>query len=73
MPHSHDHGHNGCSHEATDVDNALEMGIQYSLFSKIDMENMECLNETTDGSGKLVFKPYEERLNFEKVSPINTN
>lgn len=66
MPHSHDHGH-GCSHEATDLDNALEMGIQYSLYSKIDMINLECLNEETEGSGKLVFKPYENRLDFSKV------
>lgn len=67
MPHSHDHG-SGCSHEATDVDNALEMGIQYSLYAKIDMINLECLNEETDGSGKLVFKPYENRLDFTKVN-----
>lgn len=70
MPHSHGghegHGH-GCEHEATDVDNALEMGIQYSLFAKIDMANLECLNEEIDGAGRSVFKPYEERLNFEKV------
>ncbi|KAG4078342.1 hypothetical protein HA402_013052 [Bradysia odoriphaga] len=65
MPHSHDHGP-GCSHEATDVDNALEMGIQYSLYAKIDMINLECLNEETEGSGKLVFKPYENRLDFTK-------
>lgn len=67
MPHSHDHGP-GCSHEAADVDNALEMGIQYSLFAKIDMMNLECLNEETEGSGKLVFKPYEDRLDFSKVN-----
>lgn len=66
MPHSHDHG-SGCSHEATDADNAFEMGIQYSLFSKIDMENMECLNETADGSGKFVFKSFEQRLDRDKV------
>ncbi|KAH8392205.1 hypothetical protein KR215_002959 [Drosophila sulfurigaster] len=67
MPHghSHDHGH-GCSHEATDVDHALEMGIEYSLFTKIDLENTECLNEETDGSGKTVFKPYESRLDTSK-------
>lgn len=71
MPHSHEH-HHGCSHEATDVDHALEMGIQYSLYAKIDMENLECLNEAQDGDGRLVFKPYEERLNFEKVSAAFT-
>lgn len=68
MPHghSHDHGH-GCSHEATDEDHALEMGIQYSLYTKIDIENTECLNEEKDGSGKLVFKPYEDRFDLSKV------
>lgn len=68
MPHDHDHDHgHGCSHEATDVDNALELGIQYSLFKKIDMENLECLNEESEGSGKTVFKPYELRLDFSTV------
>lgn len=66
MPHGHSHGGGSCEHESQDVDNALEMGIQYSLYTKIDTENLECLNESTDGSGKCVFKPYEERLNFEK-------
>ncbi|KAL7741269.1 hypothetical protein ACLKA6_015152 [Drosophila palustris] len=67
MPHghSHDHGH-GCSHEATDVDHALEMGIEYSLYTKIDLENTECLNEEIDGSGKTVFKPYEKRQDTSK-------
>lgn len=69
MPHghSHDHGH-GCGHEATDVDHALEMGIEYSLYTKIDLENTECLNEENDGSGKTVFKPYEKRQDTSKVS-----
>lgn len=75
MPHdhNHDHGH-GCAHEATDLDNALEMGIQYSLFKKIDLDNLECLNEESEGSGKNVFKPYEHRLDFTKVnSGLNLN
>lgn len=69
MPHNHDnHNHgDGCSHEATDSDHTQEMGIEYSLYQKIDMENLECLNETLDGSGKGVFKAYEERMNFDKV------
>lgn len=65
MPHSHDHS-GGCSHEAVDVDNPNEMGIQYSLFSKIDMENLECLNEDVENSGKSVFRAYENRLDFTK-------
>ncbi|XP_067623185.1 PITH domain-containing protein GA19395 [Eurosta solidaginis] len=64
MPHGHSHNHGqDCGHEATDVDHALEMGIQYSLYQKIDMDNVECLNEEVDGSGKKVFKAYENRLN----------
>ncbi|KAL5280887.1 PITHD1 family protein [Megaselia abdita] len=63
MPHSHDHG---CSHEASSSDHSPEMGIEYSLFQKIDMENLEVLNEESEGSGKTIFKPYEERLDFSK-------
>ncbi|XP_050320265.1 PITH domain-containing protein GA19395 [Bactrocera neohumeralis] len=64
MPHGHSHNHGqDCGHEATDVDHALEMGIEYSLFKKIDMDNLECLNEELEGSGKKVFKAYENRLN----------
>lgn len=61
MPHSHDHG--ACAHEADGID-PLEMGLQYSLFQKIDMMNLECLNEAEEDSGKKVFKPYEMRLDF---------
>lgn len=67
MSHGHSHSHGGCEHEATDIDNALEMGIQYSLFEKIDMENLECLNEENENSGKTVFKSFEKRLDFDKV------
>lgn len=63
MPHSHDHG---CAHEASNIDHSPEMGIEYSLYQKIDMENLEVLNEETEGSGKTVFKPYEERLDFSR-------
>lgn len=63
MPHSHDHEHT-CSHEANGID-PLEMGLQYSLYQKIDMINLEVLNEALEGSGKKVFKPYEQRLDFD--------
>lgn len=65
MPHSHDHGA-GCAHEAVDIDNPNEMGIQYSLYAKINFENFECLNEVTDGSGRSCLRPYEDRLDFTK-------
>ncbi|KAL1232472.1 hypothetical protein TSPI_01789 [Trichinella spiralis] len=44
------------------VDDA-EMGIQYSLYTKIDFQSLTCLNERVDGSAKTVFKPWSERLN----------
>ncbi|CAI2733343.1 unnamed protein product [Schistosoma spindalis] len=33
----------------------------FSLYWFIDIHNVECLNESISGSGKLVFKPYEDR------------
>ncbi|XP_068621452.1 PITH domain-containing protein GA19395 [Battus philenor] len=58
MSHSH------CNHGNHDHDhgNPEEIGIQYNLFEKIDRENLQCLNESVDGSGKTVFKPWLSRL-----------
>ncbi|KAL1124418.1 hypothetical protein AAG570_001047 [Ranatra chinensis] len=58
-------GHAGCDGDHNH-DDTPEMGLQYSLYSKIDIENVECLNEAIEDSGKCVFKPWEERLNIEK-------
>jgi hypothetical protein len=61
-------GHNhGCDGD-DNHDDTPEMGLQYSLYSKIDTGNLECLNEKIEGSGKDVFKAWEDRMNFEKVS-----
>lgn len=55
-------GHHGsCSHEHTGVDPA-EMGVMYSLYQKIDIDHVTCLNEAVDESGRLVFKPWQNRL-----------
>ncbi|XP_017778796.1 PREDICTED: PITH domain-containing protein GA19395 [Nicrophorus vespilloides] len=59
----HNHG-NSCEGDH-DHDETPEMGLQYSLYAKIDKDNLVCLNEVSEGSGKLVFKPWEDRLNFE--------
>ncbi|CAK1603168.1 unnamed protein product [Parnassius mnemosyne] len=62
MPHSHcnhanhDHGHGSPE----------EIGIQYNLFEKIDKENLQCLNESVDGSGQTVFKPWDKRLDHSQ-------
>jgi hypothetical protein len=63
-------GHrHGCAGDHSH-DETPEMGVQYSLYSKIDLGNLECLNEKHEGSGKDVFKAWEERLNFEKVGGV---
>lgn len=41
-----------------------------SLYQKIDTENLQCLNEAEEGSGKAVFKPWDERLDRSKVCNI---
>jgi hypothetical protein len=53
-------------------DETPEMGLQYSLYSKIELANVECLNEKREGSGKDVFKAWEDRLDFEKVRFIHS-
>ena len=42
-----------------------EQGLAYSLYQRIDMNDLTCLNEETDDSGKTVFKPWESRLDRE--------
>lgn len=63
MSHHH-HGH-ACS-DACEHGDDEELGIQYSLYQKIDLHQVECLNEAVDGSGKSVFKPWENRLTIDK-------
>ncbi|KAL3219667.1 hypothetical protein MRX96_030221 [Rhipicephalus microplus] len=66
--HHHGDGGDPCGGHGGDSSNGLETGVQYSLYSKIDLDNVECLNEKEEGSGKLVFKPWEQRLDREKAS-----
>ena len=37
------------------------------MYQKIDLEKLQCLNEVEEGSGKTVFKPWDERLDKSKV------
>lgn len=62
------HGGHSCGGDSNH-DDTPEMGLEYSLYAKIDLANLECLNEASDGSGKTVFKPWEDRLNFNTVRP----
>ena len=67
MSHGHSHGCGGHDHDHDSPDR----GALFSLYTKIDTERVECLNEASEGSGKLVFKPWDERLDFSKVGAEN--
>ncbi|XP_050307582.1 PITH domain-containing protein GA19395 [Anthonomus grandis grandis] len=56
------HGSGKCCGDSSHQHEEPEKGIQYSLYTKINMSDLECLNESVEGSGKTVFKPWEERL-----------
>lgn len=63
------HGHGGhgtCEDEHTGDE--VERGLQYSLFMKIDLSHLECLNEDREGSGQSVFKSWDNRHQREDVS-----
>lgn len=59
----HGHGHGCCE----DDHEPAERGVEYGLYSRIDIDKLQCLNESRDGDGKLVFKPWDQRTDREKV------
>jgi hypothetical protein len=61
MSHCHDEH---CEH---DHDDLPESGEQALLYSKIDIDNVRCLNEAEPNSGKVVIRPWNERLDNTKV------
>merc|ERR1711973_233267 len=56
------HSHGGGVGEQDDHKTLEELGSMYTLFQKIDLDNLECLNEETENSARGVFKPWHERL-----------
>uniref|UniRef100_A0AAV2K7W9 PITH domain-containing protein n=1 Tax=Knipowitschia caucasica TaxID=637954 RepID=A0AAV2K7W9_KNICA len=61
----HGHGHGGGCGCAAEHDPA-ERGVEYGLYRRIDLNKLQCLNETIDGTGKHVFKPWDQRRDREK-------
>ncbi|KAF7661694.1 hypothetical protein LDENG_00255780 [Lucifuga dentata] len=58
----HGHGHGGHSHGGCEEEHEpAERGLEYGLYLRIDLQKMQCLNESRDGDGKLVFKPWDKR------------
>lgn len=54
--HGHSHGAGSCDHDPVD-----DVSAAYSLYQKVDLSRVECLNEVTEGSGKTVLKSWAER------------
>lgn len=61
MSHCH---HEHCDHDHEDLP---ESGEQFLLYSKIDLDNVRCLNEAEPNSGKKVIRPWNERMDDSKV------
>ncbi|CAL1535565.1 unnamed protein product [Lymnaea stagnalis] len=69
--HGHSHGGGSGGHEhshgpsdASDAENFR--GQEFNLYLKIEMDSLTCLNESEEGSGKNVFRAYEDRLDRSK-------
>ena len=45
----------------------LDLVFVCSLFKKVDVDRVLCWNEAEDGMGKTVLKPWEDRLDKDKV------
>merc|ERR1712168_263136 len=58
--HGHSHNHQCDHHEPCDESQVC------NLYLKIDMNRVLCLNETVEGSGKDVFKSWDNRQDREK-------
>lgn len=67
MSHGHSHGGGGCRCAAEREEPPEQRGVAYGLYLRIDLERLQCLNESREGSGRGVFKPWEERTDRSKV------
>ena len=58
-----------CDHQEA----AAEDAASWSLYAKIDTQNIQCLNEEVDGSCKKIFRPWDDRLNraYEVKSDVD--
>jgi hypothetical protein len=61
MPFEHNCNKCTCDHEPTNE------SVEWSIFSRIDTDNLQCLNEAVDESCKKIFRPWEERLSKDYV------
>jgi PITH domain len=62
--HNHDHSH---SHSPPPDSIPGD-----SLYTKIDIDRVRCLNERAEGMARAVIKPWDQRLDTEKVQRYGT-
>ena len=68
MPPHGGHGHShSCGGESHGIASEDAVGLQYALYQKINLDGVECLNEAEEGSGKKVFKTWQDRKDRTKV------
>ncbi|KAI9355313.1 galactose-binding domain-like protein [Zopfochytrium polystomum] len=63
--HRHSHGH-GHGHEDHDHEDGPDRGLDQSLFKVINVDLIRTLNESVDGAGKKIFKPWGDRFDMSK-------
>lgn len=64
MPFEHNCNKQNCDHQE------INDGTEWNLFSRIDLENLQCLNEEIDGSCKKIFRAWDDRLKTDNVSLV---
>ena len=62
---SHDHDHGGGGHHSHSPPPDAIPGD--SLYGKIDLDRVRCLNEREDGAARKIIKPWDKRLDEEQV------
>ena len=65
MSFPHNCNKTSCDHQSTNDDST-----EWNLLNKIDTQNLQCLNEKTDGSCKKIFRAWDDRLNKDYVKKI---
>lgn len=60
-------GHRNCDCAQSHQSVTEDLGNSYTLYLKIDRSNVQCLNETVEGAGAKVFKPWDKRLDTAEV------
>ena len=72
MSHSHSHGHHG--HDGHDHSDDITPALQLHLYSQIDFDNIETLNEENSNSGAaIVQKPWAARLQVDPELASDTD